>query len=138
MIVQMTFRKRKTTSVNELNEWPQKIKQPAVRLLFPSWKLMKGMKAKFFRLIQLTRGSILYKYSKWFKLQLNFERKLINTSLQVFRQIKSKGNYSFKIQSHEPGERGTKYIHISFLCTKFMRSIYVFISKSTKLNNDIS
>lgn len=70
--------------------------------------------------------------------KMNIEKKLINTSLQVFRQKKTKGNYSFKIQSHESGERGTKYIYISFSRTKFMRSIYVFISKSTKLNNDIS
>lgn len=118
LIHQITFRNRKTKSVNELNEWPKKWNNLPWRCFFKKWKLMKRMKAKFSDWSS-SQGVQFYANSpNDFNFKLNFERKLLNTPLQVFRQIKSKWNYSFKIQSHEPGERGTKYKHVSFSCTK--------------------
>lgn len=138
LIYQITFRNRKTTSVNELNEWPKKLNNLPWGCFFQTESLWREWKQNFSNWSSSQGVQFYTNIPNDLNFKLNFERKLLNTSLQVFRQIKSKWNYSFKIQSHEPGERGTKYIHMSFSCTKFMRSIYVFISKSTKLNNDIS
>ena len=138
LIYQITFRNRKTTSVNELNEWPKKLNNLPWGCFFQTESLWREWKQNFSNWSSSQGIQFYTNIPNYLNFKLNFERKLLNTSLQVFRQIKSKWNYSFKIQSHEAGERWTKYIHMSFSCTKFMRSIYVFISKSTKLNNDIS